>query len=210
MLEEGKHLSRFVSDSTQKAVQETTGSGSPDEPKWSVADGTVLVLGVANLDRYYSGMSEKDVIAYLCDLIKLMISPVSKNQGMIDNLLGDEIFSIFHGQEPEGCFLAIQEVFSQLKVFNEERKTDFSFCAGVSSGMVHSGIIGESSIRISFTCIGPNVNRAFRFKRFLEKSSGSGILVSETFLKGLPGEKRSLFKDFTSPGLSEKAWVWIP
>ena len=120
---------------------------------------------------------------------------IQKNEGFINQYLGDAIMAIF-AAGPENAIQAAIDMQKRLEEYNGERLADgrsaIKMGAGLHTGPLIMGIIGDKN-RMDAATIADTVNTASRIES-LTKYYGTSILVSEDSLRQVKGRENFNFR----------------
>ena len=133
---------------------------------------TMMFADIRGFTTFSEKAQPEDVFNTLNAYLQNMIAPVIEAQGVIDNIIGDEIMAIF-GMLPghtDGCNSALRASIRMLLAvdeLNRRRKQGgqplLQVGVGIATGPVTLGVIG-SRHRKSITVIGNHVNLAARLQ----------------------------------------------
>ena len=160
----------------------------------------------------------EDVIDFLDDFYSAMNDAVTKNNGITDKFIGDEVMAFFGAptdleNSAESCAKAATEMISAFEMLQEkylERSPFFNNMGigiGMNTGEAYIGYIG-SEIRSDYTVIGKNVNLA---RRLCEHAQPGQILTTIDTVLMLDAQRSSEFLGgMTFKGIAEEVDVyWI-
>ncbi len=176
-VEEGKLLSRFVSDSVQVAARShrigsTTGKGESVEV-------VVLFAALGDMNQRILGDDPTKVISDLNIFLGAGAASVRSAAGDVDKFIGEKLLAVF--RLGEGCSredLLRKALWADLEMRTKVRSipgfAHSPVATGISMGTVLSGILGNPSVRLEMTVLGDTVNLASRLCD-LAKSKGGGI-----------------------------------
>lgn len=157
--------------------------------KGELREVTVLFADIRGFTALAESMAARDVIAMLNEYFSVMIPLISEHGGVVDKLVGDEIFAVF-GAPVEIPDDALSAVKSALKMqrkmidFNNLRRKagrdDFHIGIGLSTGAAIAGGVGSAD-RLNYTVLGTAVNVGARLCS--EAAPGEILLGQTTYLR---------------------------
>jgi adenylate cyclase len=158
----------------------------------------------------------EDVIDFLDDFYSAMNEAVTKNSGITDKFIGDEVMAFFGAptdleNSAESCAKAASEMISAFEMLQEkylERSPLFNAIGigiGMNTGEAYIGYIG-SEIRSDYTVIGKSVNLA---RRLCEQAQPGQILTTIDTVFLLDAQRSSEFLGaMTFKGIAEEVDVY--
>ncbi len=148
---------------------------------------TVLFTDIRGYTSLAEKMTPAENFAFVNAYAGRMGPVVQRNQGFINQYLGDGIMALFQ-REPGDALRAAIEMQQAIRVYNQERKAQdrlpLQVGMGLHSGPLVMGIIGDQD-RSDPAVIADTVNTTSRLEG-LTKFYGANILVSETSYDLLP------------------------
>jgi len=142
---------------------------------------TILFCDVRGSTAMAETLDPEEVMDIMNGAFEEMIAPVSRYGGTLARLMGDAILAFFgaptaHEDDPERACraaLEIQEGIARYarRLLRERRIRDFSVRAGINTGLVVVGEVGNS-VRVEYTAMGDAVNLAAR----MESTAGPGTI----------------------------------
>ncbi|WP_165937542.1 AAA family ATPase [Antarcticimicrobium sediminis] len=141
--------------------------------------------------RGFTGFAEKsgpaETFAFLNEYFGSLGPLVHKNNGVVNQFLGDGIMSLFPGRPRDGVQAAV-EMMHELRRFNADRETrgqaPVTTGIGLHTGDLIMGIMGDKN-RMSGNVVSDAVNLAARLEG-LTARYGIGIAASEEVIAALP------------------------
>lgn len=164
-------LSKFVSASTVQSIR--------DGARGKRASITMLFSDVRGFTSYSESREPETIVGSLNRILTAQTEIIQENGGDVDKYVGDEIVSIFTGddQHLRACrsALAIQ---AELAANRDTRYDGLSVGIGINTGEVVLGMIGSEK-RADFTVIGDAVNYTARLCS--SAKPGMTIISQSTF-----------------------------
>jgi class 3 adenylate cyclase len=136
-----------------------------------------------------------ETIELLNDYYLLMMDAITGEGGIVNQMVGDGLMSIFGAPVPredhrQAAVLAARQMVELIRLFNEEQaardKVQIQIGVGIASGRVVAGYTGTAN-RATYTCVGDTVNVAARLESHT-KELGRPILIDENTREGLSDE----------------------
>lgn len=171
-MQERKKMMQIVSKTAIDAV-----SGDKTEidltPQYRQA--TVLFSDIRSFTTLSEKNSAEDVVEMLNEYFTLMGKAIERNDGFIDQMIGDAIQAVFYGDnDKERVFKACKtalEMQESLETYNENREKIGKFTIrngiGIANGRIVSGLVGSSAGKLDSTILGVPLTLA----QFLEGQS---------------------------------------
>ena len=202
-LREHEHMQKFVSGSTLDQIRRQSAGMSLGGSKRLQ---TILFSDI----RGFTAMSEHreplEVIEVVNFYLNLQTEIIRRHGGDIDKFIGDEIMSVFEGED--AVLRALQaaiEIQQAIAGHNQSRADDGRITLrtgiGINQGEVVAGNMGSAD-RMDFTSVGATVNLA---ARLCSHAQGGEILVPESVyltagedFGAVPAEALTI-KGFTQP-----------
>jgi adenylate cyclase len=146
--------------------------------------------------RSFTTISESrepaETIELLNDYYLLMMDAITGEGGIVNQMVGDGLMSIFGAPVPredhrQAAVLAARQMVELIRLFNEEQaargKVQIQIGVGIASGRVVAGYTGTHN-RATYTCVGDTVNVAARLEAHT-KELGRPILIDENTRQGI-------------------------
>ena len=146
--------------------------------------------------RSFTTISESrepaETIELLNDYYLLMMDAITGEGGIVNQMVGDGLMSIFGAPVPredhrQAAVLAARQMVELIRLFNEEQaargKIQIQIGIGIASGRVVAGYTGTHD-RATYTCVGDTVNVAARLEAHT-KEVGRPILIDENTRQGI-------------------------
>lgn len=133
-----------------------------------------------------------ETIELLNDYYALMMDAISGEGGIVNQMMGDGLMSIFGAPAPRedhclAAVLAARQMIDLIRLFNDEQaargRVQIQIGVGIASGRVVAGYAGTQQ-RATYTCIGDTVNVAARLEAHT-KVAKRPILIDENTRRGL-------------------------
>lgn len=145
---------------------------------------TVLFSDIRDYTSIVENMSPEDTFSFVTAYAKLMGPIIEKNNGFINQYMGDGIMAIFLGEPVDAVHAAI-EMQNSLEDYNKQRakknRQRLQVGTGLHTGNLIMGIIGDKTRNANST-ISDAVNTASRMEG-LSKFFGAPIIVSGDSVK---------------------------
>jgi class 3 adenylate cyclase len=148
--------------------------------------------------RSFTTISESrepaETIELLNDYYLLMMDAITGEGGIVNQMVGDGLMSIFGAPVPredhrQAAVLAARQMVELIRLFNEEQaareKIQIQIGVGIASGRVVAGYTGTHN-RATYTCVGDTVNVAARLEAHT-KELNRPILIDENTQQGIDG-----------------------
>jgi len=162
-------------------------------------DATIMFADIRSFTSIAETRSAVEVVQLLNDYFASIFEPISKNMGVVNQIIGDGLMALFgtasqEGNHREQAVNAALDMLETLKEFNQSRTstngTEIRIGIGIASGSVMSGYAGTQH-RATYTCIGDTVNLASRIEQHT-KVAGKSILIDSFTYEGLSGKVRTI------------------
>lgn len=163
-------------------------NGAIESKRMQVA---VMFIDIRNFTQYASDRSPKEIVQYQNDFFKIVIDTVTKNNGIINQFLGDGCMVTFGAPVKLGnpsqhavaaAVLLLQELNSLLPATRVG--------IGIHAGEAVTGNIGTAQRR-QYSITGSVVILASRIEQ-LNKQFGSQLLVSEEVIQSIEGDQTAV------------------
>ena len=157
--------------------------------------GSVLFCDIRDFTSLVESQSPEEVIDLLNTYYMLMFDAISGRGGVVNQMVGDGLMSIFGAPLPlpdhcESAVRAALEMIEMVELFNHERlaakKPPIRIGIGIASGEMVAGYTGTNE-RATYTCVGDTVNLAARLETHT-KVAGRAILIDSATRDGV-GER---------------------
>ena len=181
---------RFATSAVAQDLQE---SGFALGGRW--VEGSVLFCDIRDFTSLVESQSPEEVIELLNTYYILMFDAISGRGGVVNQMVGDGLMSIFGAPLPlpdpcESAVRAALEMIEMVEQFNLERlaakKPAIRIGVGIASGKMVAGYTGTNE-RATYTCVGDTVNLAARLESHTKVAKRS-ILIDLATREGL-GER---------------------
>jgi len=155
-------------------------------------DASAMFCDIRSFTTIAEGQDPAETIELLNDYYTLMIDAINSEGGIVNQMMGDGLMSMFGAPLPRGdhrqaAVLAARQMIDLIRLFNEEQaargKVQIQIGIGIASGQVVAGYVGTHQ-RASYTCIGDTVNMAARLESHT-KVVKRPILIDESTRRGL-------------------------
>jgi adenylate cyclase len=172
---------RFASD---EVVDELLNSGFSLGGR--LVEATALFCDIRSFTTIAESQSPQDTIELLNAYYCLMIDAISAQGGIVNQMEGDGLMSIFGAplsleDHPQRAVIAAREMIALIEDFNREqansKRVEIQIGIGIASGTMIAGYVGTQR-RASYTCVGDTVNLAARLEEHT-KVVGQPILIDE-------------------------------
>jgi adenylate cyclase len=161
-------------------------------------DATIMFTDIRSFTSYTEKYGAAEIVELLNDYFAAMFEPISNHMGIVNQIIGDGLMSLFgtlsqNGNHREQAVQAALEMLVVLEGFNQKRaavnKAGIKIGIGIASGTVMAGYAGTQH-RATYTCVGDTVNLAARIESHT-KTAGKSILIDSFTYKGLPNTIRT-------------------
>ncbi|NWF64774.1 MAG: response regulator [Chloroflexi bacterium] len=158
-----------------------------------IVTASVLIADIRSFTTIAENHDPSDSIELLNQYFSMMFDAVTRNGGIINQIVGDGLLAvfgapIFYEDHRERAVKAALQMLEQLKTFNEKQlaqnKTAIRIGIGITSGKMVAGYTGTQN-RAIYTCIGDTVNLADRIEEYT-KEALRPLLIDENTRQGLP------------------------
>jgi class 3 adenylate cyclase len=156
--------------------------------------GTVMFCDIRGFTSITESQSPEDTIELLNTFYTLMFDAITGAGGVVNQMVGDGLMSIFGAPLPlaDPCASAVRaagEMIELIGLLNVEReaagKVPLRIGIGIATGDMIAGYTGTHS-RATYTCIGDAVNLAARLEAYT-KEAGRPILIDGPTAAALGG-----------------------
>ncbi len=146
--------------------------------------GTVMFCDIRGFTTMVESQPPEEIIELLNTYYTLMFDGISGHGGVVNQMIGDGLMSIFGAplplpDPPLAAVRAALDMVEMIELFNAERaamnKPPISIGVGIATGEMIAGYTGTQQ-RATYTCVGDTVNLAARLEAHT-KVAGHGILV---------------------------------
>lgn len=157
-----------------------------------LVEATALFCDIRSFTTIAESQSPQATIELLNAYYGLMIGAVTNQGGIVNQMEGDGLMSIFGAPLPledhqQRAVLAAREMIALIEGFNQTearmQRAPLRIGIGIASGAVIAGYVGTQQ-RASYTCVGDTVNLAARLEAHT-KVVGQPILIAENTRLGL-------------------------
>ncbi|MGI8583257.1 MAG: adenylate/guanylate cyclase domain-containing protein [Chitinophagaceae bacterium] len=148
---------------------------------------TVLFSDIRDYTTFSEQMSPEENFKFVCAFNERMGPAIRKNNGFINQYLGDAIMAIFPGNAADALSAAIdmqKEVHELNLVRESNNQSPIRIGVGMHTGPLIMGITGDAA-RMDATTISDTVNTASRLET-LTKHYKASIILSDACLKQMP------------------------
>ena len=209
-------FAKFLPPDVLHRIEKTT----PD--RWRDVENKVVtilyadLIGFGTITKNLSDTPER-LVEILNNYFNCMSKVISKHDGLIDKLIGDEIMSVFgikyeNPNEPSrdarNALKCALEMRDQLVHFNEENEgkgwPKLSFGIGINTGIAVVGNIGSENFW-DYTVIGDQVNAAARIQALTrEDNNQNRILIGEQTFEYVNSIVGNSYRELGSRKVKEK------
>ena len=157
-----------------------------------LVDATALFCDIRSFTTIAESQTPGETIELLSDYYALMMDAIDGEGGIVNQMVGDGLMSIFGAPIPNAehrahAVRAALQMAELIEMFNQQqtaagRKT-IRIGIGIASGQVIAGYTGTTR-RATYTCVGDTVNLAARLES-QTKVFGDAILIDEETRAGL-------------------------
>lgn len=187
-------LSRFVPSEVVRQVKSSEERVKAGQGE--VGQATILFTDIEGFTTISEALSPEQLIATLNEYFSVVVEPIERFGGVINQFQGDAILATFNLPEknPDHAANAVQaalEIQDVLKARTFGENITLNCRVGINTGMCVGGLVGTVD-RLGYTVHGDNVNLAARLEQ-LNKEYGTRIIVSEATAE-LAGWERFAFE----------------
>lgn len=179
-VEEGRLLSRFVSESVRTAARDTDREEAARRGEQTEA--AVLFAGLGNFKSVLSGTDPALLVPQLNRYLEVMSQVVRDHGGDIDKFIGEKILAVFF-PDRLGCRSRAADAALRAAIAMQERMADLRSVfdlplgVGVVQGPLLAGIMGAPQVRLEYTVIGDTVNLASRLSDIAMRLGPDGMIL---------------------------------
>ncbi len=181
-VEEGRLLSRFVSESVRVAASDRERGDSAQ--KGENIEVTVLFAGIADFKHLMATIPPGTLVHTLNRFLETMARTIRGRKGDIDKFIGEKVLAVFHpsrlGGPREAAGAALQAAVEMRRRMAEIPELGGNpLGIGIVSGPVLAGIMGTDEVRLEYTVIGDTVNLASRLGDISLRVSKDGTVLPD-------------------------------
>ncbi len=160
-----------------------------------LVEATVMFSDIRSFTTIAESQSPEAIIELLNTYYTLMFEAIGNHSGVVNQMQGDGLMSIFgapvpHPDHARQAVRASLEMIELIELFNLDQtaqgKDPIRIGIGIASGRVVAGYTGTSH-RATYTCVGDTVNQAARLEAHT-KVVGKPILIDGVVQEALGGE----------------------
>lgn len=187
-------LSRFVP--TEVVRQVKSSEQRVEAGQGEVGQATIFFTDIEGFTSISETLSPEQLIATLNEYFTVVVEPIERYGGVINQFQGDAILATFNLPEPHPDHAA-NAVHAALEIQRVLKNRTFgdgitlNSRIGINTGTCVGGLVGTGN-RLSYTVHGDDVNLAARLEQ-LNKEYGTRVIVAETTC-ALAGWARFQFK----------------
>ena len=155
-------------------------------------DASAMFCDIRSFTTIAEAREPTETIELLNDYYTLMMDAIGREDGIVNQMVGDGLMAIFGAPLPNEhhrrhAVLAACQMVELIRLFNEEQaargKVQIAIGIGIASGKVIAGYTGTER-RATYTCVGDTVNIAARLETYT-KELNQPILIDEHTRAGL-------------------------
>jgi adenylate cyclase len=155
-------------------------------------DASAMFCDIRSFTTISESREPAETIELLNDYYLLMMDAITGEGGIVNQMVGDGLMSIFGAPVPredhrQAAVLAARQMVELIRLFNEEQaardKQQIEIGIGIASGRVVAGYTGTQD-RATYTCVGDTVNVAARLEAHT-KELNRPILIDENTREGI-------------------------
>jgi class 3 adenylate cyclase len=155
-------------------------------------DASALFCDIRSFTTIAEAQDPAETIELLNDYYTLMMDAITREGGIVNQMIGDGLMAIFGAPLPRedhrrAAVLAARQMIDLIQLFNQEQaargRVQIKIGVGIASGRVVAGYTGTHH-RASYTCIGDTVNVAARLESHT-KAVDRPILIDEDTRSGI-------------------------
>ncbi|HKD93275.1 MAG TPA: adenylate/guanylate cyclase domain-containing protein [Gaiellaceae bacterium] len=155
-------------------------------------DASAMFCDIRSFTTISESREPAETIELLNDYYLLMMDAITGEGGIVNQMVGDGLMSIFGAPVPredhrQAAVVAARQMVELIRLFNEEQaargKVQIQIGVGIASGRVVAGYTGTHN-RATYTCVGDTVNVAARLEAHTKELSRP-ILIDENTRQGI-------------------------
>ncbi len=155
-------------------------------------DASAMFCDIRSFTTISESREPAETIELLNDYYLLMMDAITGEGGIVNQMVGDGLMSIFGAPVPredhrQAAVLAARQMVELIRLFNAEQaargKIEIEIGVGIASGRMVAGYTGTHD-RATYTCVGDTVNVAARLEAHT-KECGRPILIDENTRQGI-------------------------
>ena len=155
-------------------------------------DASAMFCDIRSFTTISESREPAETIELLNDYYLLMMDAITGEGGIVNQMVGDGLMSIFGAPVPredhrQAAVLAGRQMVELIRLFNAEQaargKIEIEIGVGIASGRMVAGYTGTHD-RATYTCVGDTVNVAARLEAHT-KELGRPILIDENTRQGI-------------------------
>jgi adenylate cyclase len=155
-------------------------------------DASAMFCDIRSFTTISESREPAETIELLNDYYLLMMDAITGEGGIVNQMVGDGLMSIFGAPVPredhrQAAVLAARQMVELIRLFNAEQaardKQQIQIGVGIASGRMVAGYTGTQN-RATYTCVGDTVNVAARLEAHT-KELGRPILIDENTRQGI-------------------------
>ena len=179
-LKEKEYLNRFLSDIAREAI---SGRVSPRATR---VEGAVLFSDIRNFTTMTEQKEPEEIVQMLNEFMTEAETVVVKHGGTIEKFIGDAIMVVFlpalgSAAPTVRAIRAAEELLTAISLMNDRREKQGLFTinigAGIASGSLLMGTIGNQQGRRDYSVTGKTVLRAAAMEKLTRQVTGKKIVV---------------------------------
>ncbi len=185
-LQEKDHLSRYVSQSVRRALEDAEFHAAAKEGE--LREVTILFSGIEGFDEFQEKRSPEEVCQAAENHLRAMDEAVAAFGGDINKVIGDKILVTFDHRTMGSASKAAQTAVEVARSVKDSLSNEGLVrpAIGLNSGPAIAGILGSEEFRVEYTFIGDTVNLASRLCTLAQVAEGTRIVLSGETVKLLP------------------------
>lgn len=179
-LKEKEYLNRFLSDIAREAI---SGRVSPRATR---VEGAVLFSDIRNFTTMTEQKKPEEIVQMLNEFMTEAEAVVVKHGGTIEKFIGDAIMVVFlpalgSATPTVRSVLAAEELLAAVSLMNDRRERQglftISIGAGIATGSLLMGTIGNLQGRRDYSVTGKTVLRAAAMEKLTRQVAGKKIVL---------------------------------
>ncbi|KAF1082648.1 MAG: hypothetical protein GQF41_1369 [Candidatus Rifleibacterium amylolyticum] len=179
-LKEKEYLNRFLSDIAREAI---SGRVSPRATR---VEGAVLFSDIRNFTTMTEQKEPEEIVQMLNEFMTEAETVVVKHGGTIEKFIGDAIMVVFlpalgSAAPTVRAVRAAEELLAAISLMNDRREKQGLFTinigAGIATGSLLMGTIGNQQGRRDYSVTGKTVLRAAAMEKFTRQVTGKKIVI---------------------------------
>ena len=173
----------------------------------------VMFLDIRDFTPFAEKHEPEEIIKYQNDVFGFMIDIVAKNNGNINQFMGDGFMATFgapvsNGNDSENAYNAAMEIAEAVKAKSDEKSIPFTKIGiGLHSGYVVAGNVG-TEVRKQYSITGNTVIIAARLEQLNKKFNSQIIISKDVYEKLEHCDGTPSFEEVQVKGIKKPLEIW--